>query len=219
MMTLSNGIGFRVTGPLWGEQSASNAGFDVFFDFSLNKRLNEQTSRRWFETPGCSLWRHRNVNARRILIYSHSLYLCKYWPCDHLINSTCLESVDESLQLLSTFVTHSYCFLNCDVSYHNSGIGSVTSWFKQDSTNRFQVASWLDCAYIIHGDIVTSATRRLVWANNIRGFTNIIHECFSVFRQRVFKNLELLPGFRVAFIGARAQKRHCKTNKDHYIQH
>ena len=44
-------------------QSASNTGFDVFFDICLNKRLNKQTSRWWFETPGCSLW-------RRILIYS-----------------------------------------------------------------------------------------------------------------------------------------------------
>ena len=54
--------GFRVTGPLWGEstgfpsQRASNAGFDV----SLNKRLNKQTWRRWFETPSCPLLRHCN---------------------------------------------------------------------------------------------------------------------------------------------------------------
>ena len=37
---------------------ASNASFDVFFDVSLNKLSN---NRRWFETPGCSLWRHCNV--------------------------------------------------------------------------------------------------------------------------------------------------------------
>ena len=44
MMTLPNGIGFCVTGPLWGDppttngfpsQRASNAGFDVLFDVSL----------------------------------------------------------------------------------------------------------------------------------------------------------------------------------------
>ena len=44
-----------VTGP---SQRGSNAGFDVFFDVSLNKWLNKQSSRRWFETPVWSLWRH-----------------------------------------------------------------------------------------------------------------------------------------------------------------
>ena len=39
-------------------QKTSNAGFDVFYDISLNKRLNKQSSRRWFETSWCSLWRH-----------------------------------------------------------------------------------------------------------------------------------------------------------------
>ena len=35
--------------------------FDVFFDLRLNKRLNKQSTRRWFETPLFSLWRHCNV--------------------------------------------------------------------------------------------------------------------------------------------------------------
>ena len=34
--------------------------FDVFFDLSLNKRLNKQSWGWWFETPSCSLWRHCN---------------------------------------------------------------------------------------------------------------------------------------------------------------
>ena len=41
-------------------QRASNAGFDIFFDISLNKRLNKQTRRWWFETPSRSLWRRCN---------------------------------------------------------------------------------------------------------------------------------------------------------------
>ena len=40
--------------------TTGNAGFVVFFDVSLNQRLNKQLTRRWFETPWCSLWRHRN---------------------------------------------------------------------------------------------------------------------------------------------------------------
>ena len=37
-----------------------NAGFDFVFDVSLNKRLNKQSSRRWFKTPWCSLCRQCN---------------------------------------------------------------------------------------------------------------------------------------------------------------
>ena len=48
-----------VTGG-FSSQRASNTGFDVFFDVSLNKRQNKQSSCRWFETPGWSLWRHHN---------------------------------------------------------------------------------------------------------------------------------------------------------------
>ena len=65
-MTSSNESGFRVTGPLWGEsaghpsQRTNNMGFDIFFDIILNKGLNKQTRRQWFETSGCSLWRHCN---------------------------------------------------------------------------------------------------------------------------------------------------------------
>ena len=40
--------GFQSHGP-------GNAGFDVFFDVSLNKRLNKQSNRRRFESPGCLL--------------------------------------------------------------------------------------------------------------------------------------------------------------------
>ena len=69
IMTSSNGNIFRVTGPLCGEftghrwiplTKASDAELDVFFDLGLNKRSSKQSKRWWFETPSCSLWRHRN---------------------------------------------------------------------------------------------------------------------------------------------------------------
>ena len=43
-MMSSNGNSFLVTGPLWGKYTnqSSNTGIDVFFDVSLNKRLNKQ---------------------------------------------------------------------------------------------------------------------------------------------------------------------------------
>ena len=34
--------------------------FDVFFHLRLNKWLSKQPWGWWFETPACSLWRHRN---------------------------------------------------------------------------------------------------------------------------------------------------------------
>ena len=70
MMTSSNGNIFRVTGPLCGEftgpgefpaQRPVTRSFDVFFDLRLNKRLSKQSWGWWFETPSCSLWRHRNA--------------------------------------------------------------------------------------------------------------------------------------------------------------
>ena len=71
MMTSSNGNIFRVTGPLCGEftgpgefpaQRPVTRSFDVFFHLRLNKRLSKQPWGWWFETPGLSLWRHRNVD-------------------------------------------------------------------------------------------------------------------------------------------------------------
>ena len=50
--------------PVAGEfpsQRPVTRSFDVFFDLRLNKRLNKQSRRRWFETQSCSLWRHWNV--------------------------------------------------------------------------------------------------------------------------------------------------------------
>ena len=41
-------------------QRPATQNFDVFFDLRLNKRLSKQSTRRWFETPWRSLWRHSN---------------------------------------------------------------------------------------------------------------------------------------------------------------
>ena len=66
-MTSSNGIIFRVTGPLCGEfagpvefptQRPVTRSFDVFFDLRPNKRLSKQPWGWWFEAPSWSLWRH-----------------------------------------------------------------------------------------------------------------------------------------------------------------
>ena len=70
MMTSQNGRIFRDSGlgkgnpPVTGgfpSQRPVMRGFAVFFD--LDRRLSKQTSRRWFETPLHSLWRHCNAAA------------------------------------------------------------------------------------------------------------------------------------------------------------
>ena len=71
LMTSSNGNIFLVTDPLCGEftghcmvngefpsQKPVTRSFDIFFDLRLNKRSNELSWRRRFDTSSCSLWRH-----------------------------------------------------------------------------------------------------------------------------------------------------------------
>ena len=83
IMTSSNGNIFRITGPLWGEftgpggfpsQRPVARSFDALFNLSLNKRLDKQSRRPWFEKTSRSLWRHCNVNPlKRAHINSLSL--------------------------------------------------------------------------------------------------------------------------------------------------
>ena len=47
-----------------------SASFDIFNDISLNKWWNKQSSRRWFDAPGCSLWRHCSDKTWRVIVTS-----------------------------------------------------------------------------------------------------------------------------------------------------
>ena len=66
MRTSSNGIIFRVTGPLRGEFTGhrwiplTKASDAELWNLCLNKWLSKQSRCWWFETLSCSLWRHRN---------------------------------------------------------------------------------------------------------------------------------------------------------------
>ena len=73
IMTSWHGKPFRITGlcegnpPVTGgspNKEPINAGVNVFFDVSLNKRWNDRSSCRWFETPWRSLWRRSNAAAK-----------------------------------------------------------------------------------------------------------------------------------------------------------
>ena len=56
----------RATGEFPYQRPVTRS-FNVFLDLRLNKRLNKQSWCQWFETPSCSLWRHRNVEAEAVL--------------------------------------------------------------------------------------------------------------------------------------------------------
>ena len=67
MMTSSNGNIFLVIGPLLGEftghrwisfTKASDADLIFLWSAPEKKRLNEHSTRWWFETPRGLLWRH-----------------------------------------------------------------------------------------------------------------------------------------------------------------
>ena len=98
MMTSSSGNIFRVTGPLYGNspvtgefpsQRPVTRSFDIFFD--LSKRLSKQSTRRWFETPSRSLWRHsydflqcyitiQRCRSHFFGIQAMCHYLNQWWP-------------------------------------------------------------------------------------------------------------------------------------------
>ena len=48
-----------ITGGFLSQRQVTRS-FDIFFDLRLNKRLNKQSRRRWFETPSRSLWHDYN---------------------------------------------------------------------------------------------------------------------------------------------------------------
>ena len=86
MMTSSNGIIFRVTGPLCGEftgpgefpaQRPVTQSFDVFFDLRLNKCLSKQPRGWLFETPLWSLWRQCNVLVNSMPVHLGALGIAR----------------------------------------------------------------------------------------------------------------------------------------------
>ena len=50
----------RVPGEFPAQRPVTRS-IDAFFDLQPNKRLSKQWWGWWFETPSCTLWRHRNV--------------------------------------------------------------------------------------------------------------------------------------------------------------
>ena len=57
-----------VRGIHWSHRPVTRS-FDFFFDQRLNKRLNKQSVRRWFETPPRSLARHCNAILKSCCVH------------------------------------------------------------------------------------------------------------------------------------------------------
>ena len=74
--------------------------FDVFFDLCLNKQVNKQSRRRWFETPSRSLWRHCTEvcgNVRTLLGAHKNAWSYKKYQC--VIDLFCFLSISQTLSI------------------------------------------------------------------------------------------------------------------------
>ena len=120
-----------VTGEFPAQRSVTQS-FDVFFDLPLNKRLSKQSWGWWFETPWCSLWRHRNgeKSGEWAIVWVHSLSTdsCPFrksvrwqvllnwlradriWQCRMqnaiLFRPQCVKCLDDETSPLTTGVCH-----------------------------------------------------------------------------------------------------------------
>ena len=85
--------------PVTGEFPAQKpvmGNFDVFFDLHLNKRLNKQSSRQWFEMPSCPLWCHCNVKQ------CHKEYW--YWILQWVKETCWVQMIDITCQMVWSYV-------------------------------------------------------------------------------------------------------------------
>ena len=128
---------FFVTGTLWDESTghwvplkkASGAGFDVFFDLRMYKRLSEHWIRRCIETPWSSLWRHCNsvsllyetdsIIKGDIIIKGHSCRItprpmwdiCQLYPYWKVYRIVSGSKTTDDINCTKTMYTKNICIL------------------------------------------------------------------------------------------------------------
>ena len=132
MMTSSNGTfsallalcagNSSVTGEFSSQRPVTRS-FGVFFDLDLNKRLSKQSKRWGFETPSCSLWRHRNVRQK--------CWELLHGPCSNLVTDIHLGSLSCRFKHSTAINCHFKVITHCvrghmtTVSYHIESMGET----------------------------------------------------------------------------------------------
>ena len=122
--------------PVTGEFSSQRPvtqSFDVFFDLRLNRWLNEQSSRRWFETPSCSLLRH-----------------CKYaiimWLCPlEIRNGVSVSDVIVIEKNKRFYATPHLVGSHCGIPrlYRYTGSWRFSIWLCIDHHTKYVYWSWI----------------------------------------------------------------------------
>ena len=113
--------------PATGEfpsQRPLTRSIDVFSDLRPNKRLSEQSRRRWFGTQSRPLWRHCNMDTRRVwsirICYnaSHLVYVFfffrKIWyiimkQCGYFYKTYCIFKRTDGIGLKSNYTSTRLC--------------------------------------------------------------------------------------------------------------
>ena len=134
-MSSSNGNIFRFTAlfvgnsPMNSPQKGQCSGALVFFYRCLNKRLNKQSSRRWFETSSSSLWCHWNDMGKQISKGANKGHLRAKLTRDTIDDKVNMHSVRywcwSILFRLSSSMCHKVCTTFCWVLLCRSLIHDV----------------------------------------------------------------------------------------------
>ena len=92
-------------------QRSVTRSFDVFLDQRLNKRLCKQSSRRWFEMPSRSLWRHyKDMGSRGFKFFPEA-------PQEHYIDAI-MGAI--ASQITSLTIVYSTVYSDADQRKHQS---------------------------------------------------------------------------------------------------
>ena len=98
-----------VTGEFPSQRPVTRS-FDVFFNLCLNKRLNKQSKRWWFQTPSRYSWRQCNVwntfdvgidTNIEVIVASPEGEARGLWWASQVVNETTMTEIEASISILS----------------------------------------------------------------------------------------------------------------------
>ena len=179
--------------------------FDVFFDLRLNKRLSEQSRRRWFETPSRSWWCHCNVkNWNRntdtfFYLFAHSPNACmlrahpvqsdfrlsKPVDCyvDNLENGVILSYINDEIKIVA---------IQKSVLYNDGNLVIILSaFFSPENERRKKISRF--CKRYLQYYMIASQARFLSFGHS--------HWTISVYIRWHCRWLNLCLGRLFSFLG------------------